>query len=118
MIKTTLQNTFEPRLYNTCHVCLGSYNETAQHAKRQHNGAEESSRQQRRGARQGRGAGRGPGQGNRARQQGSGAGEQGKVAGQGRGAGQQGRARQQGRAASEIQFANGRRGANICQTIC
>ena len=39
---------------NKCHVCLGSYNETAQHAKRQHNGAEESSRQQRRGARQGR----------------------------------------------------------------
>ena len=103
---------------NKCHVCLGSYNETAQHAKRQHNGAEESSRQQRRGARQGRGAGRGPGQGNRARQQGSGAGEQGKVAGQGRGAGQQGRARQQGRAASEIQLANGCRGAIICQKIC
>ena len=51
----------------------------------------------------------------RATEQGSRAGEQGKVAGQGRGAGQQGRARQQGRAASEIQFANGRRGANICQ---
>ena len=70
-----------------CHVCLGSYNETAEHAKRQRKGAEESSR----AARQGRGAGRGPGQGNRARQQGSGAEEQGMVAEQGSRAGQQAR---------------------------
>ena len=49
-----------------CHVCPGSYSETAEHAKRQRKGAEESSRQQRRGARQGRGAGWGPGHGNRA----------------------------------------------------
>ena len=90
------QRDWEAKYYK-CHVCQGSYNKTAEHAKQQGKGAEESNRV----ARQGRGAGRGPGQGNRARQQGSGAGEQGKVAGQGRGAGQQGRARQQGRAASE-----------------
>ena len=82
-------------MYNKCHVCLGSYNETAQHAKRQHNGAEESSRQQRRGARQGGVQGRATeqgskaaGQGSRARQQGK-AGEQGSRARQGSRAGQQ-----------------------------
>ena len=81
--------------FNKCHVCLGSYNETAQHAKRQHNGAEESSRQQRRGARQGGVQGRATeqgskaaGQGSRARQQGK-AGEQGSRARQGSRAGQQ-----------------------------
>ena len=62
-----------------CHVCLGSYNEKAEHAKRQRKGAEESSRQQRRGARQGR-----------ATEQGSKAAEQGRAAGQGSRAGQQG----------------------------
>ena len=73
-----------------CHVCLGSYNETAQHAKRQHNGAEES-RQQRRGGVQGRATEQGSkaaGQGSRARQQGK-AGEQGSRARQGSRAGQQ-----------------------------
>ena len=81
--------------YYKRHVCLGSYNETAQHAKRQHNGAEESSRQQRRGARQGGVQGRATeqgskaaGQGSRARQQGK-AGEQGSRARQGNSAGQQ-----------------------------
>ena len=65
-----------------CHVCLGSYNETAQHAKRQHNGADsESSRQQRRA-------------GSRAGQQSKAARQRGREAGQGRGAGQQGKARQ------------------------
>ena len=83
---------------NKCHVCLGSYNETAQHAKRQHNGAEESSRQQCRGAKQG-------GVQGRATEQGSRAGEQGKAAGQGRGAGQQGsRARQGSRAGQQAKF--------------
>ena len=73
-----------------CHVCLGSYNETAQHAKRQHNGAEESSR---------------------ATAQESKAGEQGKAAEQGS------RVGEQGRAASENQVAIGYRGPNICQKM-
>ena len=46
------------------------------------------------------------------------AGQQSKGAGQGMQGRKQGRAaRQQGRAAIEIQLANGRRGANICQKI-
>ena len=76
-------------------MCLGSYNEKAEHAKRQRKGAEESSRQQRRGARQGGVQGRATeqgskaaGQGSRARQQGK-AGEQGSRARQGSRAGQQ-----------------------------
>ena len=69
---------------NKCHVCLGSYNKTAEHAKQQGKGAEERRRAAAQGSRQGR-EGRGP---SRATKQGSRAGKQGKAAGQGRGAGQ------------------------------
>ena len=65
-----------------------------------------SAREQRKAAGSSAGEQGRAGQGNRARQQGSRAGQGSRAA------------RQQGRAASEIQFANGRRGANICQKIC
>ena len=86
-------------------MCLGSYNKTGEHAKQQGKGAEESSKAGAQGSRQGRGPGSATEHGSRA----------GPERMQGRK--QDRAARQQGRAAIEIQLANGRRGATICQKI-